>query len=189
MSSYNALINASPASTRCAGPGQLKFVAAVADANTHAPLDELEVLIERATQRSEAAGVVGFERHAGRQRDYAIGMVRQSAMCDSAYGRRSIYRRGVACQMKFQRSPRAPRSVFVIASLMTTSTNSPSIWAVAAGEIDDAVVFGASLHLTSDHFFAGPVTSTRCVVPTIARLYRIALFAHQRLQRRAAARA
>ena len=62
------------------GTGQLELVAAVADANTHAALDELEVLVERPTQRSEAAGVVGFERYAGGQRDDAIRLVRQTAV-------------------------------------------------------------------------------------------------------------
>src|SRR5207342_2898985 len=100
---------------------QLEFVAPVADANSEALLEELDVLIERAAQRGEASGIVGFERHAGGQRDNAIRLVRQTALFLNIWG--LAYRRCLPCQMNFD--SRAPRSVLVIAALMTTSTNWP----------------------------------------------------------------
>ncbi len=107
------------------GTRQLEFVAAIANPHAHATLDELEVLVERPTQGSEAAGVVGFERYAGGQRDDAIRLVRQTTMRFGIGHVAFIDRRAAACQMKFPFT--APRSVFVIASVIVRSTNCPCI--------------------------------------------------------------
>ena len=60
--------------------GQLEFVAAIANAHTHTALDELEVLIERPTQRGEAKRIVRHERHTAGQRNDSIRLVRQTTV-------------------------------------------------------------------------------------------------------------